>query len=279
MNNQNQTTGQFILSNYQGKGFLVKSGDGNYEVSTGADFENEQDFKDALKKFDTLDEANSFIEENGYYALEVVSLEVHFPEPPKSERKNNTIVAFHIGRGGRFWNQGHLSYHGERDINAFTGDLFLKYENESKIFEKIEGKPNLEAKYYQATEDGPLSNEAISFFKNRLRLDFGELVYTDGSGNEVGLSFEEAKTGIGRIEIDGDYNTTYTSYLEDLDQNEFSLLPIHLKAEYVNIFTEIYVEENTIEKAFDWFGQDCFDWTNDQWKQYQDELKQEEEAA
>ena len=76
MNTQIQTTGQFILSNYQGKGFLVKTGDGNYEVSNGGDFENKQDFIDALKKIDTLEGANSFIEENAYYALEAVTIDV-----------------------------------------------------------------------------------------------------------------------------------------------------------------------------------------------------------
>lgn len=36
----------------------------------------------------------------------------------------NLIVSFHIGRGGRFHNAGHLSYLGERKIGSFISDLF-----------------------------------------------------------------------------------------------------------------------------------------------------------
>ena len=45
------------------------------------------------------------------------------------EENKDLIVAFHIGRGGRFYNSGHLSYIGENTINSFTNDLFL---NESQ---------------------------------------------------------------------------------------------------------------------------------------------------
>ena len=41
------------------------------------------------------------------------------------EENSNLIVAFKIGRGGRFHNSGHLSYVGEYDINHFVNDLFL----------------------------------------------------------------------------------------------------------------------------------------------------------
>jgi uncharacterized protein involved in tolerance to divalent cations len=55
-------------------------------------------------------------------------------------------------------------------------------------------------------------------------MPFGELVYTDGAGNEVGLSVKEAETGIGRINIDNEYNTTYTCYVDDCDENEIECI-------------------------------------------------------
>ena len=28
----------------------------------------------------------------------------------KTENQNQTIVAFHVGRGGKYWNPGHVSF-------------------------------------------------------------------------------------------------------------------------------------------------------------------------
>lgn len=93
----------------------------------------------------------------------------------------NTIVAFHIGRGGRFYNAGHLSFLGEYRIDD-------------------------------------------SRFLNDLSLSEDELVYVDSVGSEVGLTVEEAKTGIGRINIDGIYDTTYTKLLSDCDDKELEAI-------------------------------------------------------
>lgn len=41
--------------------------------------------------------------------------------------------------------------------------------------------------------------------------------YTDCAGNSVGLTSEDVSSGIGRIELDGDYDTTYTLRLGDAD--------------------------------------------------------------
>ena len=44
------------------------------------------------------------------------------------EENKDLIVAFHIGRGGRFHNSGYKSYIGEKNINDFTSDFFLNRE-------------------------------------------------------------------------------------------------------------------------------------------------------
>lgn len=51
----------------------------------------------------------------------------------KTENQNQTIVAFHVGRGGRSWNPGHVSFIGEKKISEFTGNLFLSEEEEEEI--------------------------------------------------------------------------------------------------------------------------------------------------
>lgn len=90
----------------------------------------------------------------------------------------DTIIAFHIGRGGRFHNQGYCTILGEHSINDFTNDLFSPMDEDGN---EIEGE------------------------------------FRDDSGNGVGLTTDEARTGIGCIDIDGDYDTTYTIRISDID--------------------------------------------------------------
>lgn len=158
---------------------------------------------------------------------------------------NNTIVAFHIGRGGDFYNQGHKSFIGEKEIGDFTDDLFIHYENEREIFTAIKGRTNLEAKFYKAIEDNEL-NDAAKFFE-KLGFTWGERMYFDGGGNPVGLTVAEAETGIGYINIDNDYDSTYTTYLKDCEEKE--LLLIAKSNEWnANALIEEYFED----KNFDW---------------------------
>jgi hypothetical protein len=96
---------------------------------------------------------------------------------------NNTnesqiIVAFHIGRGGRFNNSGFRTYLGEKNIAEFVNDLYLN-------------------------ED--------------------ETMYLDHNGNEV-LSMEDSLSGIGTINIDNDYDTTYTKSIDDCNEHEIELI-------------------------------------------------------
>lgn len=131
-----------------------------------------------------------------------------------------TIVAFHIGRGGHFNNSGHLSFIGAEKISKYTGDLFLTFENACEVGEKIQDRENLRSKFEQAL-DG--NTDAISFFE-RLKLPLGEIIYMDCNGAPVGLSEKEAETGIGCINIDNDYNTTYACHLSNCNEKELRLI-------------------------------------------------------
>lgn len=129
------------------------------------------------------------------------------------------IVAFHIGRGGRFYNPGFKSFIGEKSINDFTDDLFINYEYQYDLFKKIKGYSNLEEKYYECCD-----SDDFSFFENRLNFEMGEKVYTDCNGCFVGLTVKEAEEGVGCITIDYDYDTTYAKYLEDCTEEELDLI-------------------------------------------------------
>ncbi|MBN2776829.1 MAG: hypothetical protein JXR36_04260 [Bacteroidales bacterium] len=96
--------------------------------------------------------------------------------------KENTIVAFHIGRGGKFYNAGYLTYLGEKEIGNFVDDLFPRGDQ------------------------------------------LGEIRYYDGGGDDTELTQEEVNSGIGTINIDNDYDTTYTKYLCDCDEREINAI-------------------------------------------------------
>lgn len=155
------------------------------------------------------------------------------------EAAQNTIVAFHIGRGGHFWNPGHLTYIGENKIDKYVDDLFLGYENQSDIFSEIKGRPNLEEKYFAAVEG---DEAALSFFADRLKMPFGEKEYFDGGGNPVGLTEKEAESGIGRINIDNDYDTTYTCSLSDCEENELKAIRNSNEFTWMNSDVQDYIK-------------------------------------
>jgi hypothetical protein len=131
-----------------------------------------------------------------------------------------TILAFHIGRGGHFNNQGHLTFIGENKIGKYTDDLFLTFENAYEVGKKIDGRENLSRKLEQAIKG---DNDAVAFFE-KIGLPLGEKVYQDGSGALVGLSEKDVETGIGRIDIDGPYDTTYTCLLSNCDERELQAI-------------------------------------------------------
>lgn len=129
-----------------------------------------------------------------------------------------TIVGFKTGRGGSFWNAGHVSFIGECNINDFTNELFLRYENEHSLYEKIDGRKHLLEKY----EDCQYFDD-FTFFTDK-GFDLGEKVYSDCNGRPVGLTEKEANEGIGVIDIDGEYNTIVCEYLEDLSESQYQLI-------------------------------------------------------
>ncbi|WP_374440505.1 hypothetical protein [Epilithonimonas sp.] len=129
-----------------------------------------------------------------------------------------TIVGFKTGRGGRFFNAGHVSFIGECKISDFTNDLFLQYENQIDIYNKVKGRENLEAKYYECDE-----NDDFSFFE-KLGFKIGEKQYFRNGEYPVGLTEKEAESGVGVIDIDGEYDTIACLMLEDCSEAQLQLI-------------------------------------------------------
>ena len=147
-----------------------------------------------------------------------------------------TLVAFHIGRGGQFNNDGHISVIDfNKSINRYTEDLFVNFENMSEILDAIEEKDNLKELFFEASSDKV--KEAT--FERKTGLKLCKLIYTDMDGNPVGLDFEN--DGTGKINIDNDYDTTYVKRLEDCSENELELIKEYKY--FVPADVTLYVEE------------------------------------
>jgi len=163
----------------------------------------------------------------------------------------NTIVSFHIGRGGRFHNAGHLTFTGTNKIGHYTENLFINFENWADVvkpFDKYSTELN------EVTD--LLNNEDFETLLSKfgiLESDLGEKVYFDGSGSPVGLTVEEEETGIGTINIDHGYDTTYTKLIEDCTSNEFQAICNSNewnKDKLIEEFLEVN-EADTVEDYFD----------------------------
>lgn len=138
---------------------------------------------------------------------------------------STTIVAFHLGRGGRFHNAGHLSFIGYNYISKYVNNLYLSHENIS-LFKNMPG-------YDTPNTDGIkcildlITDEEYSTLEQAYGITedtLGVLHYYTECGNPVGLTKDEAESGIGRIDIDGGYDTTYTCYLHDCTEAEAHLI-------------------------------------------------------
>lgn len=130
-------------------------------------------------------------------------------------QKNQIIVAFHIGRGGHYWNPGHLTYIGEKDFNDIV---------------------NL--------------NPNHIFFNDRDKKGrFCRPYITDCSGNRIS---ETDDFIIGRLDFDGRYNTDYCKYIADCSETEINCIVNDIQyksSELVN-----WLESNNSKLHFDKYG-------------------------
>lgn len=148
-----------------------------------------------------------------------------------SNTTEETLVAFHIGRGGIFNNGGHRTYIGQdQPIDHYIDHVntFVNYENYYDLRKKFGARENLISLLEKAAHDQDVEAQ------NRLikwGFDLGEEIYTDANGNDLGLKVNN--NGVGRLEVDGEYNTTYVQKLEECSDEE--LLLIYESSDYKSL--------------------------------------------
>jgi len=136
----------------------------------------------------------------------------------------NTLITFHTGRGGRFNNSGFRSYcDQDQEIDYYTDDLFVNYENSFDILKEYKKYDNILSALHEAIEcDFSSNHEKILIRLGLTAESFGKKVYQDGSGNPVGLDYDN--DGTGSINIDNDYNTTTVVRLSECDEADFRMI-------------------------------------------------------
>ena len=131
-------------------------------------------------------------------------------------------------RAGGGGNGNKREYVGEKQISEFVSDLFVYANNHENVmgsildFDGVEWRDKVENAYYDYCNHQDPDDKA--FVEEAIALEIGQLVYFTDTRHYTGLSLEEANSGIGRIDIDGDYDTTYTCRLKDCDLNELKII-------------------------------------------------------
>lgn len=102
--------------------------------------------------------------------------------------ENKIIVAFHIGRGGRFNNGGYVTFIGEKNFQDLIG----------------------------------LNSEHL-FEQNRVNGKFSKPYLTNLNGTII-VDSDEYNNEVGRLEFDTIYDTDYCKYIENCSDKELSII-------------------------------------------------------
>lgn len=133
--------------------------------------------------------------------------------------ESKTIVCFHIGRGGKFHNAGHVSYCRFRTPQEhfnYAQEKNWLFDNPKNWFEiksQIGDRANLLEKWENNDQD---------FFREK-GFDLGENWYFDANGNAI-VSEKDVESGVFNLNFDGGYDTYYTQVLEDCSESELKLI-------------------------------------------------------
>lgn len=131
-------------------------------------------------------------------------------------KNSGIIVAFHVGRGGRFYNAGHVTYIGEKNFQ----DLIAL--NDSHIFERNRDE------------------------KGRFCVPY----LTDHNGTHVTADDINGLTG--SLNFDNDYDSYNCDYIENYSAESIELI-VH-DTQHVKSNELIAWLENNTEYKFDYYG-------------------------
>ena len=138
-----------------------------------------------------------------------------------SNSTDETLVAFHTGRGGRFHNAGYTQYIDQDvSIEAYTDDLFIRFKNSNDVVGRFQNEQirNAVIEAIYAEDFKTLAAFGVS------EKELGEQEYFQANGSSVGLTVKESATGCGTINIDNEYDTTTVCRLKDVSENEARMI-------------------------------------------------------
>lgn len=168
--------------------------------------------------------------------------------------QNKTILFFHTGRGGRYYNAGHKTFKGVKTIGEVLAlndnsknHIFLAKENEHAIAKMLSDRnfTNL-MQLFENCRD----KEDFSEFENKTGLPLGENVYVDCNGNEI-ITEAEVESGVGVLNWDGAYNTDMCLYLSDCNEDDLKIIAD----------SEEFNKEGILQEYFDEFTDLQIDWS------------------
>jgi len=118
------------------------------------------------------------------------------------------------------------------NINNFTNNLYVMHENLDKYSSRY-GYDYLADLCQEEQYD--LIEELFGITQE----DLGELYYFDSVGKNTGLLYDN--NGIGKIDIDREYDTTIVKYLKDCYDDELHLIYKHCKHYEIDDDVYLYV--------------------------------------
>lgn len=129
---------------------------------------------------------------------------LHKKQTTNAMENKKIIVAFHVGRGGRFYNPGHTTFIGEMNLQELV------------------------------TKRSDYLFEVNRDFLGRFCKPF----LTDCSGHVV-LDSDSFNDEVGALDFDGTYDTDYCRYIEDCDEDELDI--IRNSGEYLSLELSEYL--------------------------------------
>lgn len=143
----------------------------------------------------------------------------------KTYKKNieETLVTFHIGGGGG--NRTKKKYlDQDMSIESYTDHLFMGYENESEVLEKLTSENENNEEYSESDVLDCFSDRNEEKLKDIYGIDrseLGEYGYKDQDGKWMDV-LEGAETGC--LDEDGYYDTTVVQHLGECSESELELI-------------------------------------------------------
>lgn len=188
-------------------------------------------------------------------------------------------VIFKTGRGGRFYNAGHLSFVDiiERGFNAedYGIPVFFSFENWWSVSEDISSEDlNRIEEHFNSISDLAYQFETLKSEFNELKIvnqresddentvyitadDLGEPIVTDDVQDELCTLAEYIGEDSFTLDIDGDYNSYHVMNINDLSDEQLDVLARESGWKSKEFLKELYRENEEWSEIRDLIENEC----------------------